>query len=130
MTETPRKQRSGDLRGAPPGHESRNDRAPLAPADLVPRPPFDITDVAPRKRGRPLEMTADEVLGRIRGLAEERGLFRIHHDHAALYARARRLFGSWAGALRAAGMDPDATLREARRRSFEARRRDRHTGSD
>jgi hypothetical protein len=75
-------------------------------------------------------MTADEVLGRIRGLAEERGLFRIHHDHAALYARARRLFGSWAGALRAAGMDPEATLREARRRSFEARRRDRHTGSD
>lgn len=96
----------------------------------MPRPPFDITDVAPRKRGRPLEMTADEVLGRIRGLAEERGLFRIHHDHAALYARARRLFGSWAGALRAAGMDPEATLREARRRSFEARRRDRHTGSD
>lgn len=123
MTETPRKQRPGESRTAPPGREARNDRAPLARADLVPRPPFDATDVAPRKRGRPLEMTADEVLGRIRGLAEDRGLFRIHHDHSALYARARRLFGSWAGALRAAGLDPDATIREARRRSFEARLR-------
>lgn len=130
MTETPRKQHSGDLTDAPPGRESRTDRVPFARADPVPRPPFDATDVAPRKRGRPLEMTADEVVVRIRGLAEDRGLFRIHRDHAALYARARRLFGSWAGALRAAGLDPEATLRDARRRSFEARSRARRGAPD
>jgi hypothetical protein len=41
----------------------------------------------------------------------------------ALYARARRLFGSWAAALEASGLDHRATLAAARRRSIETRRR-------
>ena len=33
------------------------------------------------------------------------GLARIHRTHAALYARARRAFGSWRDAVAAAGLD-------------------------
>ncbi len=76
-----------------------------------------------RKRGRPLEMQPEEVLGRILRLADQHALFRVHLEQPALYARARRLFGSWAGALAAAHVDHDAALAEARRRAHEARRR-------
>jgi hypothetical protein len=75
-----------------------------------------------RRKGRPLEMAPDELLHRIRGLGEQGGLFRVHVDHPALYARARRLFGSWAGALERAGLDHAGALTEARRRSVAARR--------
>jgi hypothetical protein len=51
------------------------------------------------------------------------GLFRVHHAEPALYARARRLFGSWARALDAAGLDHTAAVSAARRRAHEARRR-------
>jgi hypothetical protein len=51
------------------------------------------------------------------------GLFRVHLAEPALYARARRLFGSWARALDAAGLDHTATVSAARRRAHEARRR-------
>jgi hypothetical protein len=76
-----------------------------------------------RKRGRPLEMQPDEVLLRIRKLAEQDALFRVHLQHPALYARARRLFGTWADAIRLAGFDHSSALAEARRRAVEARRR-------
>jgi hypothetical protein len=57
----------------------------------------------PRRPGRPLEMSETQVLARIREFATEtRGLFRVHHAQPALYARARRLFGSWSAAVRAA----------------------------
>jgi len=78
------------------------------------------------KRGRPLEMTAEEVLARIRERADREGLFRVHLDAPALYARARRLFGSWAAALRATGLDHAVTVAEARRRALESRRRRTH----
>lgn len=78
-----------------------------------------------RKRGRPLEMSGDEVLRRIRDLSASGLLFRVHREAPALYARARRMFGTWAGALTAAGVDHGQTLQEARRRSFETRRRTR-----
>ncbi len=78
-----------------------------------------------RKRGRPLEMSGDEVLRRIRDLSASGLLFRVHREAPALYARARRMFGTWAGALSAAGVDHGQTLQEARRRSFETRRRTR-----
>lgn len=78
---------------------------------------------APRKRGRPLEMSVPEVLQRIRALGSSGSLFRVHREQPALYARARRLFGSWGGALRQAGLDPDKAMLEARARSLETRRR-------
>src|SRR5262245_9506314 len=85
---------------------------PMIPA-LDQPPSDDESDVATlrepmllrRKRGRPLEMTQSEVLARIRQLAATaNGLFRIHHTHSDLYARARRQFGSWAAAVAAAGV--------------------------
>jgi hypothetical protein len=76
-----------------------------------------------RKRGRPLEMLPQEVLRRIRDLAERGQLFRVHLDTPALYARARRLYGTWAAALGAAGLSHDDTVAAARRRSIETRRR-------
>jgi hypothetical protein len=76
-----------------------------------------------RRRGRPLEMSPSELLERIRDRAAVGGLFRVHIAEPALYARARRLFGSWARALAAAGLDHHAAVSEARRRAHEARRR-------
>ena len=82
------------------------------------------TEMSPRRRrGRPLEMSSGELLERIRERAAKGGLFRVHLAEPALYARARRLFGSWARALAAAGLDHAAAVSEARRRAHEARRR-------
>jgi len=76
-----------------------------------------------RKRGRPLEMTPEQVLDQIRRLsAGSDGLFRVHHSHTDLYARARRQFGSWAAAVAAAGMDYSDAIKAARRRAIETRR--------
>ena len=75
-----------------------------------------------RRRGRPLEMPPHELLDRIRALAMRNALFRVHLDEPALYARARRLFGTWACALDAAGLDHIAVVQAARRRSLEQRR--------
>jgi hypothetical protein len=76
-----------------------------------------------RKRGRPLEMAPSEVLRRIRDAYAQGTLFRMHHEHPGLYARARRLFGTWAAAVAEAGVDHDRAVADARRRSLEARRR-------
>lgn len=77
----------------------------------------------PRSRlGRPLQMTPAEVLQQIRDLAAGNNLFRVHRAAPGLYARARRQFGSWAEAVRAAGMDYGQALHSARRRSLETRR--------
>jgi hypothetical protein len=76
-----------------------------------------------RPRGRPPLMTPAAVLERIRQLAAGvDGLYRVHIRHSGLYARARRLFGSWSGAVSAAGMDYAEILERARRRSIETRR--------
>jgi hypothetical protein len=76
------------------------------------------------RRGRPVEMTPLRVLERIRQLASRAdGLFRIHRTHSALYARARRQFGSWADAVAAAGVDYSNALDRARQRSIATRRR-------
>jgi len=80
------------------------------------------TDESRRRKGRPLEMAPDEVLQVIRRLGESGSLFRVHRDHPSLYARARRLFGSWAGAIGRAGFDHATAVAEARRRSVMARR--------
>jgi len=81
---------------------------------------------APRRIGRPLEMTANEVLQAIRERAAgPGGLFRVHLEAPSLYARARRLFGSWSMAVRQAGVDYEALQSLARVRSLETRRRNR-----
>ena len=68
-------------------------------------------------------MNRVELLERIRALAHQPdGLFRVHHLDTGLYARARRQFGSWAAAVRAAGIDYGDTVEWARRRSLETRR--------
>ena len=87
----------------------------IVPIEMSPR----------RRRGRPLEMSPGQLLERIRERAAVGGLFRVHLAEPALYARARRLFGSWARALAAAGLDHTAAVSEARRRAHEARRRSR-----
>ena len=84
---------------------------------------LNLSSIAQRKRGRPLEMPAEHLVRRIRDHSASGLLFRVHHEAPALYARARRMFGTWAGALSAAGLDHAQALREARRRSFETRRR-------
>jgi hypothetical protein len=48
---------------------------------------------------------------RIRTLhAQVGGLSRVHRTHAALYAQARRAFGSWRAAVQASGIDYDREL--------------------
>ena len=95
---------------APPG-----DR----PANLAAPPPA-------ARAGRPLLVPPAEVLDHIRRLARsDRGLFRVDHTHPTLYARARRLYGSWAAAVAAAGLDYRRTVEDARRRSIENRVRER-----
>jgi hypothetical protein len=76
-----------------------------------------------RTRGRPVMMSPNAVIERIRQLAHSEGLYKVHHAHSGLYARARRQFGSWAGAVQAAGVDYGAALFVARRRSIETRRK-------
>jgi hypothetical protein len=79
---------------------------------------------APRRgRGRPLLMTHETVLVKIRALAaREEGIFRVHLTHGGLYARARRMFGSWAAAVEAAGVNYGQSLARARGRALRTRR--------
>ena len=83
-----------------------------------------------RSRGRPRIMSGDEVLEQVRDLAERGALFRVHRTHSDLYARARRLFGSWAMAVRAAGIDYPQTIQRARALAAAARKRRRPTNSN
>jgi len=77
-----------------------------------------------RKRGRPALMSREQLLDSIRGLSgRPDGLFRVHRTDSDLYARARRMFGSWAAAVAAAGVDYHGAIASARRRSLETRRR-------
>lgn len=99
-----------DMPGGSPARGSRFE----APGTAAP---------ARRRRGRPELVSRPQVLERIRGLAAlEAGLFRVHESHPALYARARRQFGSWFAALEAAGVDYRAVMDTARRRSIDTRR--------
>jgi hypothetical protein len=77
----------------------------------------------PRRRGRPPLMIPETVLREIRAIAGEGRLFRVHFTRSGLYARARRMFGSWEAAVRAAGVDYDQAIRVARQRGVDRRRR-------
>jgi hypothetical protein len=75
-----------------------------------------------RRRGRPALLTRAELIEQIRRLHERPpGLFRVHDSHAGLYARARRLFGSWRAAVAAAEVDYHEVLERARSRALETR---------
>ena len=80
---------------------------------------------APRRRGRPPLLAPEQVLHEIRTEFGEGRLFRVHIEKPALYARARRLWGNWAAALGAAGLDPARVMEAARQRALETRRRKR-----
>jgi hypothetical protein len=99
--------------------------SPPADVGLEPVEPAMMPALHPtrRRRGRPLEMSAETLLQRIRAGATSGLLYRVHLAEPALYARARRLFGSWARALAAAGLDHAAVVSAARRRAHEKRRR-------
>ena len=49
------------------------------------------------------------------------GLSRVHRSHAALYAQARRAFGSWKGAVAAAGLDYEHERDQSLRRGLSLR---------
>jgi len=100
---------------SPRAYALARDRGPLDLAPSAPRPA--------RRRGRPPLATPQEVLGQILEAHARGELFRVHLDQPALYARARRLWGSWAGALHAAGLDYELTMVESRRRALDTRRR-------
>ena len=88
--------------------------------ETVTKPPAET-----RRPGRPLEMSPDEVLRHIQHLSRGGGLFRMHLTSPGLYARARRLFGSWSEAVRTAGIDYELLQGSARARSLQTRRRNR-----
>ncbi len=85
----------------------------------------EAPSIAPRrKRGRPLLMSRESVLERIQHAATRGdGLYRVHLTQPALYARARRMFGSWSAAVAAAGLDYGAAVERARSRSLETRKK-------
>ena len=86
--------------------------------------PMETLYSTARRRGRPWNLPPTMVLERIVRLARRcKGLFRVHRTHRTLYARARRQFGSWAEAVRAAGLDYELVIRRAQKRSIETRRR-------
>ena len=98
---------------------------------LAPAAPDRVSDGrgSSRRPGRPLEMSPGDVLGTIRELsANKDGLFRVHLSAPGLYARARRLFGSWSAAVRNAGLDYESLQGVARARSLQTRRRNRRRG--
>ena len=70
-----------------------------------------------------MDPTRDAARGRIvaaiRELHRRSGsLSRIHHTHAALYAQARRAFGSWRAAVAEAGIDYERELEQNLRRGL------------
>jgi hypothetical protein len=98
--------------------------AAWSPAAMTTSPDLSGPAAQSRKRGRPALMTRDQLVASIRDLAgRPDGLFRVHLTDSDLYARARRMFGSWAAAVAAAGVDYGQSIDTARRRSLESRRR-------
>jgi len=100
------------------------DRAAMATVASERSDPSDGVPAAPkRRRGRPLLMSREAVIEKIRQLAKrEEGIFRIHLTHSGLYARARRMFGSWSAAVEAAGVNYGQTLEHARGRALRTRK--------
>lgn len=60
-----------------------------------------------------------EIIQRLHGHAG--GLSRVHHTHPALYAKARRAFGTWREAVAAAGIDYAQERRDSLKRGLSLR---------
>ncbi len=72
----------------------------------------------------PAASTRDRIRSAIRDLhGRSGGLARIHRTHPALYAQARRAFGSWRAAVAASGLDYDRELEQNLRRGLQLRDR-------
>lgn len=116
---------SGATRGGGPRHAASG---PVVDANTPNPIPTTMSNPEPtmnerRKRGRPALMTREQLVASIRDLASRPdGLFRVHLTDSDLYARARRMFGSWSAAVSAAGVDYGHVVDSARRRSLETRR--------
>ena len=109
---------------------STSSRPPDAARTRAPRPPLPTNGDPPRRpRGRPPLATRDDVIEQIRAAAQSGELFRVHLMQPALYARARRIFGTWSEALQASGIDHGSIVQQARRRAVESRRVRRATRS-
>ncbi len=122
---------SSDALGSDSGFAGGGRALPRRRGRPLEMPPDQVLDrIRELGRGRPLEMPPDQVLDRIRELGRQDRLFRVHRDQPGLYARARRLFGSWSAAVQAAGFDYRDAIENARRRSVETRRRQRSSGPD
>ena len=101
-------------------------KPPIATLDVTDESRSATAELLPRRPGRPLEVTREQVIDRIRELSTASdGLFRVHLSAPGLYARARRLFGAWSAAVRLAGVDYEILQGVARARSLQTRRRDR-----
>ncbi|MEO6463359.1 MAG: hypothetical protein ABIP29_09810 [Candidatus Eisenbacteria bacterium] len=69
------------------------------------------------------------LAAQIRALhAQAGGLSRVHRTHAALYAQARRAFGSWREAVRASGFDYRQEVDRSLTRGLQRRDERRHLG--
>ncbi len=69
--------------------------------------------------GTAKDVIREHVAGTIRELhLQAGGLSRIHRTHPALYAQARRAFGSWRAAVAAAGLDYSHELHLSLRRGL------------
>jgi len=82
-----------------------------------PAPPVTLApSVALREERR---RVVAEIIHRLHGQAG--GLSRVHHTHPALYAKARRAFGTWREAVAAAGLDYARERRDSLRRGLSLR---------
>lgn len=91
--------------------------APPAPA--LTQPPGAKTPRVTEGPGAERRRIVAEIIHRLHGQAG--GLSRVHHTHPALYAKARRAFGTWREAVAAAGLDYVRERRDSLRRGLSAR---------
>lgn len=93
---------------------------PSSPLLEIAEAPEAEAPVAPP--GSPLDEARRQVAETIRRVhSTNGGLSRIHRTHAALYAQARRAFGSWKGAVAAAGLDYEHERDQSLRRGLSMR---------
>jgi len=94
--------------------------------ELLAAPHATAPASAPARAGKmaapPRETRRHAVTSIIQRLHEQSGgLSRVHHTHPALYAKARRAFGSWREAVAAAGLDYVRERRDSLRRGLSMR---------
>ncbi len=88
-----------------------------APPAPVSAPARAVTPSAGVRESRRRAVTA--IIQRLH--EQSGGLSRVHHTHPALYAKARRAFGTWREAVAAAGLDYVRERRDSLRRGLSMR---------